>query len=144
MAGSGANPDMWMTCEKLDNALYARLDAIGALRRMLGNVVEDQAEIGKCRGRVANLHRPCLAQMERTCSSVANSPRAAAALELAMAVRSVPAPELAAAVKSYLVSLGISADRMTTTSLGKERPFCTESNEECWQKNRVGHFVKAN
>jgi peptidoglycan-associated lipoprotein len=49
----------------------------------------------------------------------------------------------AAAVKSYLVSLGISADRLTTTSLGKERPFCTESNEECWQKNRVGHFVKA-
>jgi peptidoglycan-associated lipoprotein len=47
----------------------------------------------------------------------------------------------AAAVKSYLVSLGISADRMTTTSLGKERPFCTESNEECWQRNRVGHFV---
>jgi peptidoglycan-associated lipoprotein len=50
----------------------------------------------------------------------------------------------AAAVKSYLVSLGISADRLSTTSLGKERPFCTESNEECWQKNRVGHFVKAN
>ena len=48
----------------------------------------------------------------------------------------------AAAVKSYLVSLGISADRMTTTSLGKERPFCTESNEECWQRNRVGHFVR--
>jgi peptidoglycan-associated lipoprotein len=48
----------------------------------------------------------------------------------------------AAAVKSYLVSLGISGDRMTTTSLGKERPFCTESNEECWQRNRVGHFVR--
>jgi len=50
----------------------------------------------------------------------------------------------AAAVKNYLVQLGISADRLTTTSLGKERPFCTESNEECWQRNRVGHFVKAN
>jgi peptidoglycan-associated lipoprotein len=50
----------------------------------------------------------------------------------------------ATAVKSYLVQLGISADRLTTTSLGKERPFCTESNEECWQRNRVGHFVKAN
>jgi peptidoglycan-associated lipoprotein len=49
----------------------------------------------------------------------------------------------ATAVKNYLVSLGISADRLTTTSLGKERPFCTESNEECWQKNRVGHFVRA-
>jgi peptidoglycan-associated lipoprotein len=50
----------------------------------------------------------------------------------------------AAAVKAYLVSLGISADRLNTTSLGKEKPFCTESNEECWQRNRVGHFVKAN
>jgi peptidoglycan-associated lipoprotein len=50
----------------------------------------------------------------------------------------------AAAVKNYLVQLGISADRLTTTSLGKERPFCTESNEECWQRNRVGHLVKAN
>ena len=50
----------------------------------------------------------------------------------------------AAAVKSYLVSLGISADRMNTVSYGKEKPFCTDSNEACWQKNRVGHFVKAN
>jgi peptidoglycan-associated lipoprotein len=50
----------------------------------------------------------------------------------------------AAAVKAYRVSLGISADRLNTTSLGKEKPFCTESNEECWQRNRVGHFVKAN
>ena len=48
----------------------------------------------------------------------------------------------AAAVKAYLVSLGISADRINTTSLGKERPLCTESTEECWQKNRVGHFVR--
>ena len=48
----------------------------------------------------------------------------------------------ATAVKNYLVQLGISADRLTTTSLGKERPFCTESNEECWQRNRVGHFVR--
>jgi peptidoglycan-associated lipoprotein len=50
----------------------------------------------------------------------------------------------AAAVKAYLVSLGISADRLNTVSYGKEKPFCTEDNEECWQKNRVGHFVKAN
>lgn len=49
----------------------------------------------------------------------------------------------ATAVKQYLVSLGISADRMNTISYGKEKPFCTESNEDCWQKNRVGHFVKA-
>jgi len=29
----------------------------------------------------------------------------------------------------------------TTTSMGKEKPVCTESNEACWQQNRRGHFV---
>lgn len=50
----------------------------------------------------------------------------------------------AAAVKAYLVSLGVSADRMTTVSFGKEKPFCMEHGEPCWQQNRRGHFVKAN
>jgi peptidoglycan-associated lipoprotein len=50
----------------------------------------------------------------------------------------------ASATKQYLVSLGIAADRISTTSFGKEKPFCMESNEDCWQKNRRGHFVKAN
>jgi peptidoglycan-associated lipoprotein len=49
----------------------------------------------------------------------------------------------AAAVKQYLVSLGIGADRMSTVSYGKEKPFCTESNEDCWQRNRRGHFMMA-
>jgi len=49
----------------------------------------------------------------------------------------------AAAVKQYLVSLGIGADRMSTVSYGKEKPFCMESSEDCWQKNRRGHFVMA-
>jgi peptidoglycan-associated lipoprotein len=48
------------------------------------------------------------------------------------------------AVKQYLVSLGISADRLSTVSFGKEKPFCTEHDESCWQQNRRGHFVKAN
>jgi len=50
----------------------------------------------------------------------------------------------ASAVKQYLVSLGVSADRLTIVSFGKEKPFCHESNESCWQQNRRGHFVKAN
>lgn len=49
----------------------------------------------------------------------------------------------AASVKQFLVSLGISADRLSTVSFGKEKPFCMESNEECWQQNRRGHFVMA-
>ena len=47
----------------------------------------------------------------------------------------------AAAVKDYLVSLGIPADRIGVVSKGKESPFCTESNEGCWQQNRRGHFL---
>ncbi len=50
----------------------------------------------------------------------------------------------ASAVKQYLVSLGVSADRLSTVSFGKEKPFCMESAEACWQQNRRGHFVKAN
>jgi peptidoglycan-associated lipoprotein len=45
------------------------------------------------------------------------------------------------AVKDYLASLGIGADRVTVVSKGKEAPFCTESNEACWAQNRRGHFV---
>ena len=47
----------------------------------------------------------------------------------------------AEAAKNYLVSLGIPADRMETTSWGKERPFCSEHDESCWHQNRRAHFV---
>src|SRR5215472_10257535 len=50
----------------------------------------------------------------------------------------------AAAVKAYLASLGVSASQLTTVSFGKEKPFCPEHGEPCWQQNRRGHFVKAN
>ena len=46
----------------------------------------------------------------------------------------------AEAVKGALVQGGI-AERIHVISFGKERPFCTESNEACWQQNRRGHFV---
>lgn len=49
----------------------------------------------------------------------------------------------ASSVKNALVSGGIGADRIKTVSFGKEKPFCTESNEACWQQNRRGHFVYA-
>jgi peptidoglycan-associated lipoprotein len=45
------------------------------------------------------------------------------------------------AVKAYLVNLGIAADRIAVVSKGKESPFCTDSNESCWQQNRRGHFI---
>jgi peptidoglycan-associated lipoprotein len=47
----------------------------------------------------------------------------------------------AGAVRDYLVSLGLPADRVTIVSKGEEAPFCTEESESCWQQNRRGHFV---
>lgn len=47
----------------------------------------------------------------------------------------------AAAAKQALVQAGIGADRIRTISYGKEKPFCTEQTEECWQQNRRAHFV---
>jgi peptidoglycan-associated lipoprotein len=47
----------------------------------------------------------------------------------------------AAAVRDYMVNLGIAADRVQIVSKGKESPFCTEENEACWHQNRRGHFV---
>ena len=45
------------------------------------------------------------------------------------------------AARSYLESLGVSGGRLRTVSYGKERPFCTETSEDCWQQNRRSHFV---
>ncbi len=45
------------------------------------------------------------------------------------------------AARDFLIGQGVSADRIETISYGKERPFCSESNEDCWQKNRRAHFV---
>ncbi|HZU44622.1 MAG TPA: OmpA family protein [Terriglobales bacterium] len=44
--------------------------------------------------------------------------------------------------KEELVKRGISADRIKTTSLGKEQPFCNDENEQCWQLNRRDHLAK--
>ncbi|MGE5855330.1 MAG: peptidoglycan-associated lipoprotein Pal [Syntrophaceae bacterium] len=47
----------------------------------------------------------------------------------------------AKAVKDYLVSAGISADRIVTVSYGEERPFVLGHDEAAWKWNRRGHFV---
>jgi peptidoglycan-associated lipoprotein len=47
----------------------------------------------------------------------------------------------ARAVMDYMVSLGISADRMAVVSKGEEAPLCTEMTEACYARNRRGHFV---
>ncbi|HEV2964484.1 MAG TPA: peptidoglycan-associated lipoprotein Pal [Candidatus Angelobacter sp.] len=49
--------------------------------------------------------------------------------------------ERANAAKQALTQAGVSGDRLQIISYGKEKPVCTEANEDCWQKNRHDHFV---
>jgi peptidoglycan-associated lipoprotein len=46
----------------------------------------------------------------------------------------------ASSVKSYLVSLGISASRIKTISYGEEKPFGMGHDEAAWKQNRRAHF----
>jgi peptidoglycan-associated lipoprotein len=49
----------------------------------------------------------------------------------------------ATAARNFLVNLGVSADRLTTITYGKDRPVCTEMEESCWSKNRRAHPVRS-
>jgi peptidoglycan-associated lipoprotein len=47
----------------------------------------------------------------------------------------------AEASKNYMVSLGITPDKIKTISYGKSKPLDPAENEEAWAKNRRAHFV---
>jgi peptidoglycan-associated lipoprotein len=49
----------------------------------------------------------------------------------------------AQAAKKYLTDLGIAAARISLISYGKEKPICTQSSEDCWQKNRRDDLISA-
>ena len=45
------------------------------------------------------------------------------------------------AAKNALVTAGVAASRIRVVSYGKEKPFCSESTEQCWQQNRRAGFT---
>lgn len=47
----------------------------------------------------------------------------------------------AAAVRDYMVNLGVPTDRLVPVSKGEESPVCSEEAETCWSRNRRGTFV---
>jgi peptidoglycan-associated lipoprotein len=47
----------------------------------------------------------------------------------------------AEAAREYLVNLGVQPDRLKIVSYGKERPFCQNDSEDCFQENRRNHMV---
>ncbi|MGA9542056.1 MAG: peptidoglycan-associated lipoprotein Pal [Candidatus Sulfotelmatobacter sp.] len=47
------------------------------------------------------------------------------------------------AMKQSLEQQGVSANRIQTISYGKEKPFCSADDEQCWQANRRDHVALA-
>jgi len=45
--------------------------------------------------------------------------------------------------KEYLAGMGVPADQLRIMSYGKDRPVCTEHDEDCWQRNRRAHITQA-
>ena len=43
--------------------------------------------------------------------------------------------------RNYLAELGVGSNRLAVVSYGKERPFCKENDESCYQKNRRGQML---
>jgi peptidoglycan-associated lipoprotein len=46
----------------------------------------------------------------------------------------------AESMQKAFVTDGIASSRIKVISVGKEKPFCTQSNEACWQQNRRDHL----
>lgn len=47
----------------------------------------------------------------------------------------------AKAARNYLREAGVNPNQLAIVSYGKERPFCSERNESCYQQNRRGHML---
>jgi len=49
----------------------------------------------------------------------------------------------AKAAEEFLGSMGIPNSQLTVVSFGKDRPICTDKEEDCWQRNRRAHVTAA-
>jgi len=47
----------------------------------------------------------------------------------------------AKAARNHLIELGVNSKQVAIVSYGKDRPFCSESDERCYQQNRRGHML---
>lgn len=47
----------------------------------------------------------------------------------------------AKAARNYLAEVGVNPKQVAIVSFGKERPFCFDRDESCYQQNRRGHML---
>jgi peptidoglycan-associated lipoprotein len=48
------------------------------------------------------------------------------------------------AARNYLGEVGVNPKQVAIVSYGKERPFCFDRDEACYQQNRRGHVLLTN
>lgn len=93
----------------------------------------------------AELSEEARAQLAKNARFLTENPRFAVTLEGHCDERGTDEYNLALgerraqSAKSYMVSLGVPASRVTTISYGEERPICREPEESCWWQNRRAH-----
>ncbi len=135
----GDTPDCWIVClraefrmggKQVNNRLKPGVDTCCALRRLGGDVFKDSVQLSERRSGIAQPHRPCLAQIARTSSSVAKSPRSAAALDFPIAARSslvrgtgISSPAPASCMMARAMSSCSSAGRRRAASMAVSRSF---------------------
>ena len=123
---------------------YARLKAMSAEEIEKSGLLEevyfdfDKADIREQRPRDA---RARTRTRSRSSTSCASRSRATATSAGTVEYNLALGERRAKAAFDYLVSLGVPADRLKTVSYGKEVPVCTQSTEDCWQRNRRAHFT---
>jgi peptidoglycan-associated lipoprotein len=44
-------------------------------------------------------------------------------------------------VRAFLVAQGVALERVDVLTIGESQLVCTEQTEDCWARNRRGHFV---
>jgi len=93
------------------------------------NIRNDQMSLLQADVRYLEHHDAVRIQIEGHCDE-----RGSAEYNLALGAKR------ASEVEKYLRQSGVPKGRLQTVSYGKEKPFCSQANEQCWSQNRRDHF----
>ena len=88
--------------------------------------------------------------LERNMGWLRNDPSASLLIEGhadqrgTQAYNMILAKKRAVAIRDYLNELGVDQKRLSVISYGKDKPFCQDPTEVCYQLNRRGHLLVQN
>ena len=138
-SGGGATHDGTMTASNAKNSGASAANASAATKNNdASNVYFDFNRSTLKKGDAKKLKKQAAALKKSTSKIVIEGycdERGSAEYNVALGERR------AHSVEKLLKKMGIKADRISTVSYGKEKPFCSEHNEGCWRQNRTARIV---